>query len=158
MGIEYHLTLAGDIPLDELAALAAPGATERASFSGARLLSTPTDSAQGYGVSIIEERDGYCEAESDNGQRWEWEPGRSVAVTFHMNKFADREQARLHMLRTVAAVLHRRTEDAALTLNGDWLMLTRMNGRLRLHNASDWHHPSYEGVLDDTLRQGIQEQ
>ncbi|WP_434740413.1 SitI3 family protein [Micromonospora sp. SH-82] len=143
MGVEYRLTLAGGLSLDEVAALVAPHAKETTTSGGDRLLSTPTEDEPGYGVSIIEDREGWHEAESDDGQLWRWEPGRCVDVTFYMDKFADREGARGHMLRTVATVLAHRTEDAALTLNGDWLMLTRVNGKVLLHNAADWYDPSH---------------
>ncbi len=51
-----------------------------------------------------------------------------------------------NMVASVARVLADRTEDAALVLNGAWLLLTRLDGKLRMHHKSKWwvHH----GVQD----------
>ncbi|SCF28420.1 hypothetical protein GA0070216_108191 [Micromonospora matsumotoense] len=39
------------------------------------------------------------------------------------------------------------TEDAALTLNGDVLMLTRVAGTTQLPNTDGWYDETYETVL-----------
>jgi hypothetical protein len=45
------------------------------------------------------------------------------------------------MLTIVARVLEGRSEDAALLLNGDVLLLTRVGGALRKHNRAElWDH------------------
>ncbi|GGM27865.1 MULTISPECIES: SitI3 family protein [Micromonospora] len=147
MSVDYRLTLGGDLTLDEVASIAAPGATESWSPAGNRVLSASLNDEHGYVVSIIETDDGYYEAESDDGEMWQWEPARSVDVTFHMDSEVLAEKGRPHMIRTVGKVLRSRPEDAALILNGGWLMLTRMNGQVLLHHDADWYDPGYEGVL-----------
>ncbi|WP_434740415.1 SitI3 family protein [Micromonospora sp. SH-82] len=144
MSVDYRLTLAGDLTLEEVAALAAPGATEGRSPAGNRVLSASLNKESGYVVSIVATVDGYYEAESDGGEMWQWEPARSVDITFHMDKEVLAEKGRPHMLRTVDQVLRSRPEDAALILNGGWLMLTRVNGQVLLHNAAEWHDPNYD--------------
>ncbi|WP_432906436.1 SitI3 family protein [Micromonospora matsumotoense] len=51
------------------------------------------------------------------------------------------------MLATVAMILAGTTEDAALTLNGDVLMLTRLAGTTQLPHTDGWYDETYETVL-----------
>ncbi|MEU8300886.1 SitI3 family protein [Micromonospora sp. NPDC048909] len=146
MSIDYELTLAGDVPLERVAELIAPGAVELWSPAGNRLLSTGPDDEYGYGVSITSGSDGYYEAE-DGGTQWYWEPKRYVDITFHMDKETLAERGRPSMLRAVAKILNNRDEDAALVLNSNWLLLTRLGGRLRKHNAADWYDEAYDEIL-----------
>ncbi|WP_433388559.1 SitI3 family protein [Micromonospora sp. KLBMP9576] len=146
MSITYRLTLAGDIPLERVAELVAPGATETPTPAGNRLLSANLDEECGFVVSITSGGDGYYEAEADD-VRWTWEPETHVDVGFHMRKDALAELGRPHMVRTVGRVLANRTEDAALVFNDDWLMLTRVHGVIRRHNEADWYDEAYDGFL-----------
>ncbi|HEY0698129.1 MAG TPA: SitI3 family protein [Micromonospora sp.] len=148
MAIEYRLTLAGDIPLEEVAALAAPEATEKPAPSGyPRLLSADLDRQYGYSVSITAGHGGYYDAEDDEGSLWVWEPDAYVDIDFRMSGNDPSHQGRINMLAAVARVLTGRTEDAALVQGGNWLMLTRVAGRLRRHNTADWYDPAYDSLF-----------
>ena len=48
MGIGYRLTLAGDIPLERLAEIGCPDATETPTPAGNRLLSADLNEERGY--------------------------------------------------------------------------------------------------------------
>ncbi|NJP34171.1 SitI3 family protein [Micromonospora thermarum] len=147
MAIEYRLTLAGDIPLEQVADLAAPGSTETSTLSGGRMLSADLNEAYGYVVDITGGRHGYYCAEDDGGSLWQWEPEAYVDVTFHMRKDTLTDKGKPHMLATVARILAARTEDAALTFNGDFLMLTRVAGTIHKHNADEWYDADYNNIL-----------
>ncbi|MGW4498111.1 SitI3 family protein [Micromonospora sp. NPDC004336] len=146
MSITYRLTLAGKIPLEQLAQLAAPSASETPTPAGNRLLSADLTDECGYVVGIVAGRHGYYEAE-DDGARWVWEPEAYVDVDFHMRKDVLAEKGRPHMMRTVGRILADRTEDAALLFNDDWLMLTRVAGTVRRHNEADWYEEEYDSFL-----------
>jgi hypothetical protein len=150
MSIEYRLTLAGDIPLEQVAELAAPDATETSTMSGKRMLSAPLYEEYGYVVDITSGSHGYYDAEDDDGSLWIWEPDTYVDVNFHMRKDDLTDKGTPNMLATVARVLAGRTEDAALVLNSNWLLLTRVGGTLRKHRPTWWSH---HDVDDDIIRQ-----
>ncbi len=57
------------------------------------------------------------------------------------------EKGKPHMLATVARILAGRAEDAALTLNGDVLMLTRVAGTLQKHNTDGWYDEDYDRIF-----------
>ena len=101
----------------------------------------------GYAVSIVAGSQGYYGAEDDGGAPWEWEPETYVDVDFHMRKDTLTDKGRPHMLRTVGRVLADRPEDAALVLNDNWLMLTRVDGTIRRHNEADWYDEAYDSFL-----------
>lgn len=147
MAVEYRLTLAGDIPLEQLAELAAPGAVETSTASGGRMLSGDLNDEHGYVVDITGGRRGYCSAEDDGGALWEWEPEPYVDVSFYMRKDTLVDRGKPQMLATVARILAGTAEDAALTLNGDVLMLTRVAGSLRKHHAGGWNDEDYDRIL-----------
>ncbi|MEV4197478.1 MULTISPECIES: SitI3 family protein [Micromonospora] len=147
MAIEYRLTLAGDIPLEQVAQLAAPGAAEMSTVSGGRMLSADLNEQYGYVIDITSGRNGYYCAEDDGGSLWQWEPQAYVDVTFHMRKDTLTDKGKPHMLAAVARILASRDEDAALTLNGDFLMLTRVAGAIRKHNAGEWYDEDYDSIL-----------
>ncbi len=66
MGISYRLTLAGNIPLDQLAELAAPDAIDPSrTAAGCHLLSFNLYEERGYWLSIRSGRNGYYDAEDD---------------------------------------------------------------------------------------------
>ncbi|MFG1892354.1 SitI3 family protein [Micromonospora sp. NPDC049051] len=146
MSITYRLTLAGDVPLELVAGLVAPGAAETPTPAGNRLLSANLNDESGFVVSITSGRHGYYEAEAD-GAVWAWEPEAYVDIGFHMRKDTLTEKGRPHMLRAVGRVLADRSEDAALVLNDNWLMLTRVDGVIRRHNEADWYDEAYDGFL-----------
>ncbi|MEU8180140.1 SitI3 family protein [Micromonospora sp. NPDC049044] len=147
MAVEYRLALAGDIPLEQVAALAAPGAVETSTASGGRVLSADLNDERGYVVDITGGRHGYYSAEDDGGALWEWEPETYVDVSFYMRKETLADKGKPHMLATVARILAGRAEDAALTLNGDVLMLTRSAGTIAKHNTDGWYDEDYDRIL-----------
>jgi hypothetical protein len=146
MAIEYRLTLAGDVPLERVAELAASEATETSTLSGNRMLRANLNEECGYVVTIVAGSHGYYEAENDGGL-WMWEPETYVDVDFRMRKDTLTDQGKPHMLRTVGRILADRTEDAALVLNDNWLMLTRVDGTVRRHNEADWYDEAYDSFL-----------
>ncbi|MFC6019285.1 SitI3 family protein [Plantactinospora solaniradicis] len=149
MAIEYRLTLAGDIPLEQVAALAAPNATEASSPAGNRLLSVNLDEERGYSVSITSGRHGYYDAEDDGGAAWEWKPDKYVDVNFRMRKNDPSGKGTPNMVSAVGKVLAGRPEDAALVLDGNYLLLTRVNGILRKHNLATWYDEDYDNILPE---------
>ncbi|MEU8076573.1 SitI3 family protein [Catellatospora citrea] len=136
MGIDYRLTLAGDLPVEQVAQRALPDPAERPAGT-ARLLSVNLDAAHGFAVGVRAGRDGYVDVTADHGQ-WLWKPKQYVSLTFHMDKQADPVWAVGGMLTIVHRVLHTGPEDATLVLNGDWLLLHRAGGTLVRHRASWW--------------------
>ncbi|MEE6262289.1 SitI3 family protein [Plantactinospora sonchi] len=141
MAVEYRLTLAGDIPLEEVASLAAPEAIETPASPGrSRVLTADLYERNGYAISVYGGRHGYYDAERDDGSHWEWEPEAYVNVGFRMGKDEPRDDATPNMVATVARILAARKEDAAFVLNGNWLLLTRVDGALRKHRPTWWHN------------------
>ncbi|MEV2241040.1 SitI3 family protein [Micromonospora sp. NPDC049891] len=139
MAIEYRLTLAGDIPLEQVAALAAPQGVEESTLSGyPRLLGADLTHHFGYTVSAYGGSNGYFDAEDDDGSRWEWKPDTYVNVVFSLSKQDPSDRAIPDMVAAVARVLAGRAEDAALVLNGNWLLLTRTTGTLSTHQPAWW--------------------
>lgn len=137
MSIEYRLTLAGAISLDLLAEIAAPGAVDLPTApDDSRVLTSAPHQDSGYLVTILSGKNGYYDAE-DGDTHWEWEPPEYVNVSFDMDK-DDPSKGLPEVLATVARVLVERTEDAALMLNGNWVLLTRVNGTLRKHRPQWW--------------------
>jgi hypothetical protein len=149
MGVEYRLTLAGDIPAEQVAECAVPDPAERPQWWEGRLLSADLYERRGFGLSVRAGRGGYYEARDDNDAVWEWEPESYVNVTFSMGKDDRVEERTTNMLTIVARVLEGRSEDAALLLNGDVLLLTRVGGVLRKHNRATWW--DHYGFVNDIL-------
>lgn len=142
MSLTYRLTLAGAPPLEDLAALIAPGATRTRTRSGNPRYTANFHDELGYTIDITAGHDGYYDAEDDD-THWVWEPTRYVDIDFDMNKTNRPETASRTMLAAVHQVLTHTTEDAALVLDGNWLLLTRTAGLLRAHNLPQWpddHH------------------
>lgn len=146
MSISYRLTLAGDVALERIAGLVAPNATEFLAPGGNRVLSANLEEEHGYVVSVTDGVNGYYEA-ADGDNMWQWEPHAYVDITFQMAKEALDEKSRTDMLTTVARILDNTTEDAALILNDDCLLLTRTAGRLHKHNTADWYDSTYDKIL-----------
>jgi hypothetical protein len=147
MALEYSFTLAGDTPLDQVAERALPDPAERPTGT-APLLSADLYDRYGFAVTVLAGRNGYFAAEGDAGM-WEWEPPAYVSVGFRMDKFADEESHVLNMLTVIQRLLQSGREDAALILNGDYLLLTRLNGTLRKHRHATWWsaYPTANNVL-----------
>ncbi|MFY1702960.1 SitI3 family protein [Micromonospora sp. WMMA1923] len=140
MSISYRLTLAGDIPLQQVADLAAPHATETTAPAGNRLLSADLYAELGYLISITSGHHGYYDAEDDNDTYWEWEPEQYTDISFDMRTDDLADKGIRNMAAAVARILTRRTEDAALVQDGNHLLLTRTAGTIRKHRPSWWHH------------------
>jgi hypothetical protein len=141
MAIEYRLILAGRSPVEQVAERALPDPDERPAGPALPLVADLFD-RYGFEVTVRASENGYFDAESDAGL-WEWEPADYVAVTFRMDKDADDHHALLNMLTVVQRVLNSGAEDAALILNGNWLLLTRFHGGLVKHRRDAWwqHYP-----------------
>jgi hypothetical protein len=147
MAIEYWLTLAGDVPVEQVAERALPDPDERPTGT-APLLAADLYDRYGFFITVLAGKNGYIDAESDAGM-WEWEPANYVEVTFRMEKNADPDRALLNMLEVVRRVLETGSEDAALVQNGNSLLLTRFDGELVKHRRDSWWS-NYAGA-DDCL-------
>jgi len=148
MATNFRLTIATDIPLEQAANLAAPEATEKPAVPGhSRYFSADLYQQRGYAVTISGGRNGYYSAEDDNGNEYEWEPETYINISFHMrNGMGDEDVS--SMLTTVTRILASRPEDAALIQDGNWLLLTRLDGKLRKHNLSDfWQGTAFNDIV-----------
>jgi hypothetical protein len=147
MAIEYDLTCSGDTPVNQMAERALPDPDDRPTGT-APLLSAALDARCGFGATILAGTNGYVDALSDDGS-WEWEPSTYVLVGFRLDKEADRRWAVTNMLTVVRRVLDSGSEDAALVLNGDLLLLTRFDGLLVKHNRDQWwsHYPGAHDAI-----------
>ena len=148
MSLDYRLTLAGRTPIEQVAERALPEPAERPTGT-APLLSAKLLERHGFDVTVRSGRNGYVDVMADQGP-WEWEPGDYVSVAFHVDKLADPATVALGMLTAVRRVLAGGPEDAALVLNGDILLLTRLDGALTKHHRDTWWS-SYPGA-DDLIR------
>jgi hypothetical protein len=140
VSIDFQLTLAGAISAHEVAECAFPDPVERptpAEGSGERL-SAVLYKRYGLALSVWSGSDGYCDAEDDDGVRWEWEPATYLNVVFHMDKEMIDEKGFSGVLTIVARVLACCPADVALVFNGDVLLLTRVDGRTRKHHRLEW--------------------
>ncbi|BCJ41080.1 hypothetical protein GCM10010168_46220 [Actinoplanes ianthinogenes] len=136
MAIEYRLIVATRNPVEDLANRAFPDPDEHMSGTPPLLL-TDLNEKYGFGVTAYAGRDGYLEAEADNGM-WEWKPSAFVRFTFHMNKKASLGPSLRAMVGVVERVLDSGAEDVSLDLNGNWLLLTRIDGVVTKHKQADW--------------------
>jgi hypothetical protein len=136
MATEYRLTLAGNTPTVDVAERALPDPDERP-VGTPQLLTANLYERYGFEVVVRAGQKGYFDAESDSGL-WEWEPETYVTVNFRMEKNADSDRALVNMLLAVRRVLLTGSEDAALVLNGNWLLLNRVDGVLVKHRRDKW--------------------
>jgi hypothetical protein len=138
MATEYRLTLAGETPIADVATRALPGDTDRGEpFDHGLDIDLRSD--RGIGVTIWAGRDGYFDAEADWGEHWEWEPSAYVDVTCRVTRDpALHDTAIRAMLDIVARVLATGSEDAALMLDGNYLLLTRTDGVSTKHDRTAW--------------------
>lgn len=147
MATEYRLILAGSTPVEQVAGRALPEPDERPAGT-APLLAADLYDRYGFEVTIRAGQNGYFDAESDNGM-WEWEPASYVAVTFRMEKNDDSDRALIAMLAVVRRLSDSGSEDAALVLNGNWLLFARFGGVLVKHRRTWWE--TYP-VADELIR------
>jgi hypothetical protein len=149
MALEYRLTLAGDTPPEQVANRALPVPAETDPEIAPVLWADLTDS-HGFSVTVRAGKHGYVEAEADQGV-WEWEPDTYVSVGFRIDKNADHEWAVVNMLAIVRRALETGHEDAALVFNGDFILLTRIDGVLIKHRQDRWwsSYPATNGVFPD---------
>ena len=145
MAIDYDLTLAGSPPVERVAERAFPEHGERP-VGTAPLLSA---ALPGFGVTVLAGAAAYLDVATDQGS-WEWEPATYVTIGFRLDKLTDRSRAVIDMLTVVRRVLASGPEDAALVLNGDILLLTRLDGILTKHHRDTWWS-NYAGA-DDLIR------
>jgi hypothetical protein len=149
MALEYRLTLAGDTPAERVAQRALPVPVESPAAT-APVLHANLRESHGFTVAIRAGKNAYVSAESDRGL-WEWEPETYASVAFRVSKEADHEWAVVNMLTIVWRALATGSEDAALVLNGDLLVLTRLGGILAKHNRNGWwaSYPAANAVFPD---------
>lgn len=147
MAIEYDLTLAGNTPIEQLAERALPEPAERPTGT-TPFLTADLDDKYGFDVTVAIGSDAYINVETDSGN-WTWEPATFAAVRFGMDKFADADWAVTNMITVVRRVLDTGTEDAVLVVNGDVLLLSRLDGRLVRHNRDRWwsYHPAADRLI-----------
>ncbi|MFI7598679.1 SitI3 family protein [Actinoplanes sp. NPDC049681] len=147
MAIEYALTLAGSTPVERVAKRALPGLDERPTGTPP-LLSADLWERYGFQVTVYAGRHGYLDAETDDGSLT-WKPKTYVSVGFRMDKFADFQWSIPHMLTIVRRVMTGGGEDAMLTFNGDYALLTRFAGKLAKHRREDWwaSYPAADSVI-----------
>ena len=137
MALEYRLTLAGDIPVEQVGRRAFPQPDERPTGTPP-VLAADFLERYGFSVTVRAGREGYVDVETDNGGSWEWEPEEYVNLGFRMDKFADSQWNVTNMLTVVRRVLQSGDEDAAFVLNGDVLLFTRFGGELVKHRREGW--------------------
>jgi hypothetical protein len=149
MALEYDLTLAGTTPVNQLAERALPAPEERPTGT-APLLFADLHDRYGFGVTVLAGTNGYLAVEGNDGM-WEWEPEAYLSVSFRMDKFADPEWQTINMLTVVRRVLSSGNEDAVLALNGDLLLLARLNGALVKHRSNTWWsgYPAADDLIPD---------
>jgi hypothetical protein len=149
MALEYRLTLAGPVPMDEVAARAFPDPADRPApdDESGEILAANLHDRYGIVVIISTYERSYYSAAAEAGQ-WEWEPEISVDLAFEMTKDADRFAVALrHAITASARVLATGTEDAALMLSGDMLLLTRHNGVITKHERGWWEHHTWANEI-----------
>jgi hypothetical protein len=145
MALEYGLTLAGDTPITQVAARAFPEMSERPTGT---VLFADHKEKYGFDVTIVAERGGYFDLETDDGS-WEWEPESDVRVDFRLDKFADLRWVVTNMLTVVRRVLDTGPEDATFDFNGDILLFARRKGELTKHRRDRWwdYYPSGDQLI-----------
>jgi hypothetical protein len=141
MALEYRLILAGENTPEEVAARAVldPDDRRRLTPSGP-VFSADLYERLGFELTVAPARNAYYEAQGDpDTDLWDWEPGPHVRITFRVDKDPDRMEVSVrNVLEIVARLLALVGEDAALILNGDSLLLTRVAGVVRKHRRATW--------------------
>jgi hypothetical protein len=134
MAVEYDLKLLTDASPEQVAERAFPG---QPTTPWKHLLTIDLYDSQGFEVTIRRDDTGYVGGVGDDGA-WEWDHGRAaVRVGFRL----DRDHgvsADVLLTRAVARVLAAGEEDAVFRINGDTLLLTRLDGVQRKHHRPTW--------------------
>jgi hypothetical protein len=134
MAVEYDLTLLTDASPEQVAERAFPG---QPTGTWEHLLTINLYDSQGFYVTILSNDTGYLGGVGDDGA-WEWDHDRpAVQVGFRL----DRDHgvsADVLLTRAVARVLATGEEDAVFRINGDTLLLTRLDGVQRKHHRATW--------------------
>ena len=152
MSLEYRLTLAGTVPIVEVAARAFPDPADRpAPDEDGKTLSADLDDRYGFTADLITTTGRYYSAPPEAGddfEYWEWEPAVSVDLTFRFTWDGDRFPAAFRAVVTaIAQVLASGTEDAAIMVSGDTVLLTRVNGVVTKHDRGWWEHYPWANTL-----------
>jgi hypothetical protein len=135
MALEYDLTLLTDASPEQVAERAFPG---QPTTPWEHLLTIDLYDSHGFEVTIRRDDSGYDGGVGDDGN-WEWEHDRAaVRVAFRLDKGDRRHRATLRLTRAVARVLATGEEDAIFRINGDTLLLTRLDGVQRKHHRATW--------------------
>jgi hypothetical protein len=144
------LTLAADSPVVQVAERTAPDPKERPAEDGTGgVLSVDLQNHRGFTLTMRSGRRGHYEADGDEGL-WEWEPANYVTAGFRIDK-EQIEKGTENMLGVVARLLDSGSEDAALFLNSDTLLLTRLDGVVRKHGRPSWwsNYPFANEIVPD---------
>jgi hypothetical protein len=147
VAVEYKLTLAAATPVEQIAERAFPDLGERP-VGTVPVLTAYLSEQRGFVVSVVAGESRYIDVLSDDGS-WEWEPAPYVSVGFRLDNDADRTWAVSNMMTAVRRILGSGREDAVLVLNGDILLLARLDGVLVRHHSADWWaaHPAADGLM-----------
>jgi hypothetical protein len=137
MATEYRLTLSGETSKEDVAARAVADVSERPTpTASGQVLTTNLYQSRGLELDVTSGRGTYLEADSDTGN-WHWEPGVCVSVTVRLDD--ERwEEGQRNMLEIVSSLLASGSEDAALILDGNFLLLTRFASVIVKHRRSMW--------------------
>ncbi len=148
MALVYDLILIGSSSAEQVAERALPKADERPSGTPPLLRSADLQDRYGFNVSVLSREFGYIAVESDDGM-WEFEPDAHVTVTFYIDKSAELDWSIANMLTVVRRLLDSGEEDVALILDGDFLILTRLEGTLTKHRRTTWwdHFPAADELI-----------
>ena len=135
MAVEYDLTLITDASPGQVAERAFPG---QPTGTWEHLLTINLYDSQGFYVTIMDDDLPFVDGVGDDGA-WEWDHDRAaVNVGFRLDKGDRRHRATILVTRAVARVLATGEEDAVFRVNGDTLLLTRLDGVQRKHHRPTW--------------------
>jgi hypothetical protein len=135
MAVEYDLTLLTDASPGQVAERAFPG---QPTTPWKHLLTINLYDSQGFYVTIRRDNMGYVGGVDDDGP-WEWEHDRpAVHVGFRLSWDRSVCEDTLLVTRAVARVLATGEEDAVFDINGDTILLTRLDGVQRKHHRATW--------------------
>ena len=135
MAVEYDLTLITDASPGQVAERAFPG---QPTTPWKHLLLIDLYDSQGFEVTIMDDDLPFVDGVGDDGA-WEWDHHRAaVNVGFRLDRDRGVSEDTLLVTRAVARVLATGEEDAVFRVNGDTLLLTRLDGVQRKHHRPTW--------------------